>query len=128
MSASVQHATIEQHARQRYLTTVADQFAPLAEEALHNKQSHLSYLEALLEAELEERDRRAVMRRIAKAAPVALQHPVDDLALQANHLSGCELQACAILCNFAEFSRPKAAIELFPDARERGLAHGARQG
>ena len=63
MSASVQQATIEQHARQLYLTAVAGQFAPLAEEALHKKQSHLSYLEALLEAELDERDSRAVMRR-----------------------------------------------------------------
>jgi len=67
VSASAQQATIEQHARQLYLTTVAEQFAPLAEEALHKKQSHLSYLEALLEAELEERDRRAVMRRIKEA-------------------------------------------------------------
>jgi len=41
-----------------------DYFAALAEEAVHKKQSHLSYLEALLEAELEERDRRAVARRI----------------------------------------------------------------
>lgn len=44
-----------------------EQFAALAEEAVHKKQSHLSYLEALLEAELEERDRRAVTRRIKEA-------------------------------------------------------------
>jgi DNA replication protein DnaC len=31
------------------------------------KQSHLSYLEALLEAEVEERDRKAVTRRIQEA-------------------------------------------------------------
>ncbi len=34
---------------------------------MQNKQSHLSYLEALLEAEVEERDRRAVIRRIKEA-------------------------------------------------------------
>ena len=67
MSASAQHATIEQHARQLYLTTVAEQFASLAEEAVRKKQSHLSYLEALLDAEVEERDRRAVARRIKEA-------------------------------------------------------------
>jgi hypothetical protein len=39
VSASVQHATIEQPARHLYLTTVADQFAPLAEEAVRKKQS-----------------------------------------------------------------------------------------
>jgi len=57
----------QQYARQLYLTTVADQFARLAEEAVRKKQSHLSYLEALLEAEVEERDRRAVIRRIKEA-------------------------------------------------------------
>jgi DNA replication protein DnaC len=61
------HAAIQQYARQLYLTTVADQFASLAEEAARKKQSHLSYLEALLEAEVEERDRRAVIRRIKEA-------------------------------------------------------------
>jgi DNA replication protein DnaC len=46
---------------------VADQFAGLAEEDVRKKQSHLSYLEVLLEAEVEERDRRAVIRRIKEA-------------------------------------------------------------
>ena len=63
----IQEAAIQQYARQLYLTTVADQFANLAEEAARKKQSHLSYLEALLEAEIEERDRRAVIRRIKEA-------------------------------------------------------------
>ena len=67
MSAAVQQAAVEQYARQLYLTTVADQFARLAEEAVQKKQSHLSYLEALLEGEVEERDRRAVLRRIKEA-------------------------------------------------------------
>ena len=66
-SQPIQQATIQQYARQLYLTTVADQFANLAEEAVRKKQSHLSYLEALLEAETEERDRRAVIRRIKEA-------------------------------------------------------------
>jgi len=47
----------------------ADQFARLAEEAVKEKQSHLSYLEALLEAEVEERDHRRVARRIQEAVP-----------------------------------------------------------
>jgi len=51
-------AAIQQYARQLYLTTVAEQFARLAEEAVTRKQSHLGYLEALLEAEIEERERR----------------------------------------------------------------------
>ena len=39
----------------------------MAEEAVRQKQSHLSYLEALLGAEVEERDRNAVARRITEA-------------------------------------------------------------
>src|SRR5579863_6505172 len=63
----VQQAAIQQYARQLHLPTLGDQFAGLAEEAVKEKQSHLSYLEALLEAEVEERDRKAVARRIQEA-------------------------------------------------------------
>ena len=42
-SQPIQEAAIRQYARRLYLTTVADQFASLAEEAVRKKQSHLSY-------------------------------------------------------------------------------------
>ncbi len=69
MSAAkpVQQAAILQYAKQLRLPTLGDQFAGLAEEAVKEKQSHLSYLEALLEAEVEERDRKAMARRIQEA-------------------------------------------------------------
>ena len=53
MSATkpVLQAAILQYAKQLRLPTLGDQFARLAEEAVKEKQSHLSYLEALLEAE-----------------------------------------------------------------------------
>ncbi len=60
-------AAIVQYARQLHLPTLGEQFAALAEEAAKQKQSHLSYLEALLEAEVEERDRKTVARRIQEA-------------------------------------------------------------
>lgn len=41
------------------LTTVAEQFASPADKTVRKKQPHLSYLDALLDAEVEERDRRA---------------------------------------------------------------------
>jgi DNA replication protein DnaC len=63
----VQQATIRQYARQLQLTTIGGQFAQVAEQAVKEKQSHLSYLEALLGAEVEERDRHAVARRIKEA-------------------------------------------------------------
>src|SRR5450631_455080 len=69
MSATkpVLQAAIQQYAKQLRLPTLGDQFVSLAEEAVKEKQSHLSYLEALLEAEVEERDRKAVTRRIQEA-------------------------------------------------------------
>jgi DNA replication protein DnaC len=69
MLKPVQQAAILQYARQLHLTTWGDQFAALAEEAAKEKRSHLSYLEALLEAEVEveERDRKTVTRRIQEA-------------------------------------------------------------
>jgi DNA replication protein DnaC len=63
----MQQAAISQYAKQLHLPTLGDQFVSLAEEAAKEKQSHLSYLEALLEAEIEERDRKAVARRIQDA-------------------------------------------------------------
>jgi len=63
----MQLAAILQYARQLYLPTLGEQAARLAEEAVTKKQSHLSYLEVLLEAEIEERDRKAVTRRIKEA-------------------------------------------------------------
>src|SRR5450631_1724844 len=69
MSAAkpLQQVAILQYAKQLHLPTLGDQFVDLAEEAVKEKQSHLSYLEALLEAEVEERDRKAVGRRIQEA-------------------------------------------------------------
>jgi len=62
----IEQAAIQQYARQLYLTTVATSL-PVCRGSRAKKQSHLSYLEALLEAEVEERDRRAVIRRIKEA-------------------------------------------------------------
>jgi len=62
MSAAIrpmQEAAIQQYAKQLRLPTLGGQFARLAGEAAKEKQSHLSYLEALLEGEVEERDRKA---------------------------------------------------------------------
>ena len=70
MSAAVQpvqEAAIRQYAKQLRLPTVGVQFAGLAEQAVKGRQSHLSYLEALLEGEVEERGRKAMARRIQEA-------------------------------------------------------------
>jgi len=70
MSAAVRpmyEAAIRQYAKQLRLPTVGSQFERLAEQAVKEKQSHLSYLEALLEGEVEERGRKAMARRIQEA-------------------------------------------------------------
>src|SRR6266849_4002320 len=54
-------------AKRLQLATLGGQFAQVAEQAVKEKKSHLSYLEALLEAEVEERERNTVARRIRDA-------------------------------------------------------------
>jgi DNA replication protein DnaC len=60
-------AVVRQYAKQLRLPTIAGQFERLAEEAVQEKQTHLSYLATLLEGEVEERERKAIMRRIQEA-------------------------------------------------------------
>ncbi len=70
MSAAVlelQQSTIRQYACQLRLPTVGSQFVKLSEEAVKQKLGHVAYLEALLAAEVEERQRHAVARRIQEA-------------------------------------------------------------
>ena len=66
-TAALEAATIGQQCRVLHLSTVATQCAQLAEQALRERRSHLGFLEALLQAELEEREQRLVERRIRKA-------------------------------------------------------------
>ncbi len=66
-SVELQQSTIAQYAKELHLPTLGAQFVRLVGEAAKQGQSHLSYLEALLEAEVEERARNAVARRIVDA-------------------------------------------------------------
>lgn len=96
MNASVQQAAIRQYAKQLQLRTIGGQFTEVAEQAIRQKQSHLSYLEALLGAEVEERDRNAVARRI-KEAHFPKMKTLEDFAFSdAPHISA------ALLRNLAE--------------------------
>jgi DNA replication protein DnaC len=66
-TVQVQQSLILEYARRLRLPTLGGQFARLAGEAAKQGQSHSDYLEALLEAELEERERNAIARRIVEA-------------------------------------------------------------
>lgn len=65
--AGLIEATIRQQCKALCLSTVGGQFARLAAQAVEGRQSHMEYLEALLSAELEERERRTVERRLREA-------------------------------------------------------------
>jgi DNA replication protein DnaC len=60
-------AGIQQICKRLHMPTIGAQCARLAEQALKEKQSHLSYLETLLEAEWEEGERNVMERRLKEA-------------------------------------------------------------
>jgi DNA replication protein DnaC len=65
--SALQATAIQQQCKLLHLPAVGSQCAGLAELAVKEKQSHLDYLEALLAAELEEREHRMVNRRLREA-------------------------------------------------------------
>jgi DNA replication protein DnaC len=66
-TSKLQAAAIGELCKPLHLPTVATQAVRLAEQAAKEKQSPLSFLEALLSAEVEEREQNAVARRIKEA-------------------------------------------------------------
>jgi len=65
--APLQEATIKTQCKLLRMPMIAAQFSSLAEEAVREKKSHPGYLEALLAAEIEERERNTIDRRIKEA-------------------------------------------------------------
>src|SRR6201989_199713 len=63
----LQDATIKAHCKGLRMPMMAAQFGSLAEQAIREKKSHVGYLEALLLAEIEERERNTIERRIREA-------------------------------------------------------------
>jgi DNA replication protein DnaC len=64
---AVQQATILQHCKVLHLPTVGGQCGPLAAQAVRERHTHLGYLEVLLAAEVDERERHAIARRLKEA-------------------------------------------------------------
>ena len=63
----LQEATVKAQCKQLRMPVIAAQFRSLAEQAVREKQSHIGYLEALMAAELEERERNTIAHRIKEA-------------------------------------------------------------
>lgn len=91
----VQQATIRQYAKQLQLGTVGGQFLTMAEEAVKRKQGHLSYLEALLGAEVEDRHQHAVARRIKDAHFPKVKTLEDFEFCDAPHLPAAQIRNLA---------------------------------
>src|SRR3977135_1237130 len=71
--AQLQEATIKAQCKTLRIPMIASQFGTLAEQAIREKKSHIGYLEALLLAEIEERERDTIERRIREAHLPRLQ-------------------------------------------------------
>jgi len=63
----LQEATIKAHCKVLRMPMMAAQFGTLADQAIREKKSHVGYLEALLLAEVEERERNTIERRLRDA-------------------------------------------------------------
>ena len=66
-TSALEVATIEQQCKVLHLPAVAAQCGQLAEQAVRERRTHLGFLEALLQAELEEREQRLIERRLREA-------------------------------------------------------------
>ena len=64
---TLQHSAIKQHCKLLRLPTVAGQSGRLAEQAEREHQGYLDYLDVLLQAELEEREQKMIVRRLKEA-------------------------------------------------------------
>jgi DNA replication protein DnaC len=65
--SELQHQVIRQYCRALRMPAIGSQFAHLAEVAVREGQTHASYLETLLTAEMEERESRAIARLLHEA-------------------------------------------------------------
>jgi DNA replication protein DnaC len=65
--ATLETSAVREHCKTLHLPTVAGQSVSLAEAARREHQSYLGYLDALLLAELDEREQHAILRRIRDA-------------------------------------------------------------
>ena len=67
VEASLEEAVIRQHCKHLRLPSVGAQFSRVAENAVKHNQSHLRYLNVLLNIEVEERERHVVEKRMREA-------------------------------------------------------------
>ena len=90
----LQAASIGSHCKTLHLPTMGAQFQRLAEQATREGHSHLRYLDALLTAELEEREERLVTRRLVEAKMPRLK-TLDEFDFQGSPVSLAQMRGLA---------------------------------
>lgn len=93
--AGLQAAAIQQQCKLLRLPAVGSQCKGLAEQAVREKQSHLDYLETLLAAEMEERERNTVQRRLRDARLPRLKSLEEFDFSQSPKISATEIRQLA---------------------------------
>jgi DNA replication protein DnaC len=94
-TAALAETVIKEHCKQLHLPTIGGQCARLAEQAEREHHSYLGYLDALLQAELEERERNTIARRL-KDAHLPRVKTIDEFDFsQASAISPTQIQALA---------------------------------
>jgi len=77
---TLEAATVRQQCKLLRMPTIGAQCTQLAEQAVRDRRTHLGYLEALLPAELEEREQRLIERRIRGRDGLRVSKPRRDNA------------------------------------------------
>jgi DNA replication protein DnaC len=94
-TVTLAEAVIKQHCKQLHLPAIGGQCARLAEQAEREHHSYLGYLDVLLQAELEERERNTIARRL-KDAHLPRVKTLDEFDFsQAPAISPTKIQALA---------------------------------
>jgi DNA replication protein DnaC len=93
--AVLEAATISQQCKVLHLPTVAAQCAQLAEQAVRERRTYLSFLETLLQTELEEREHRLVERRIREAHLPRMKTLEEFIFSQCPNISAHQIHALA---------------------------------
>jgi len=94
MMQDLQDHAIRQHCKALRMPTIGGQFARLAEAATREGQSHVGYLEALLTAEMEEREGRAIARLLHEAKLPRMK-TLDAFEFDRSSVSAAQLRTLA---------------------------------
>ena len=116
-AAEVIDAQIRQACRQLHLPTIASRASALSAEALRQGESHLSFLAAVLEAELEDRSERRRHRRIAEAHFPRLKRLEDFRFDEAPRIPAARIRELATL-GFVDRAEPVIFVNELREARD----------